>query len=167
MLLNPDLPLFLFLIVVCSKMKAIHLKRKSKLWRLDIILHVNCDTCINLELSFLIQIQACYNYFLTIIIHDWTLTEYSQQRKKVGKYVRKMRGSREEPGGVPDKKNTIERFIRRLSWLTGLISDKVRPPPPSPGKKSRKKSRLGLWMLDFNKIGYNYIRNSNTLLFSG
>lgn len=89
MLLNPDPPpFFLFPIVVCSKMQAIHLKRKSKLWRLDIVLHVNCDTCINLELSFLIQIQAYnYNYFLTIIIHDWTLIEYSQQRKKVGKYI--------------------------------------------------------------------------------
>lgn len=113
-------PFFLFLIVVCSKMKAIHLKRNSKLWRLDIVLHANCDTCINLELSFLIQIQAYYNYFLTIIIHDWTLIEYSQQRKKVGKYVRKMCGSRGESGGVPDKKKYNRKIYKMIELTDGF-----------------------------------------------
>lgn len=146
MLFNPDPPPLFFCSQLSSaaKCKIYILKGSLSFGGWTLFFMYNCETCINLELSFLIQIQAYYNYFLTIIIHDWTLTEYSQQRKKVGKYVRKMCGSRGESGVFRIKK--YNRKIYKKTELTDGFDFVIMfdPLPLHLEKKSRKKSRLGL-----------------------
>lgn len=56
--------------------------------------------------------------------------EYSQQRKKVGKYVRKMCGFRGESGGVPDKKKYNRKIYKKFELTDGFdLVIRFDPPP--------------------------------------